>query len=438
MLASVRLVSFTVIGLVVKRVVSHAVVLLRLLVVAVLVVLRRLSTLGVARIAVIVFVINLIIAVVRLVVRCVMDAVRVRSPLVVGEVTFPVAVGWSHMIAVAEVETVLNSIARSVITVTGNTTVNDGINNTVLIRCHVVNRCKVRGSISGGICGVSVSQRCNDCGNLRRMVSNGSGHVMSWGSPWVNSGGSTTECRVVRGSIGRTTVSTAGCVRSVSEPGITLGNVVIGSAVLSLESSLGGVLSSVVRCTHLLGGHKGFIPTVLRSGVGIMVSIEVNLRVLVVRLHVVAHLPVLAGHVGNSGLIDTLNSLAGIGISAHVAVLVSNMLTKVTTAIGVSHIAINATMSVAVGAIGSVTHALVVAGKVTEARGVLVVSDDSALVRAGSDSLAEVSVADGAAHLVLSGNRVVLGVVVRAVLVLVSGVSVLTLPVTVLNILVGS
>ena len=58
MLASVRLVSFTVIGLVVKRVVSHAVVLLRLCVVAVLVVLRGLATLGVFRVAVIVLLVD--------------------------------------------------------------------------------------------------------------------------------------------------------------------------------------------------------------------------------------------------------------------------------------------------------------------------------------------------------------------------------------------
>ena len=58
MLAGVSVVSLAVVGLVVKRMVSHAVVLLRLCVVAVLVVLRRLATLGVLRVAVIVLLVD--------------------------------------------------------------------------------------------------------------------------------------------------------------------------------------------------------------------------------------------------------------------------------------------------------------------------------------------------------------------------------------------
>ena len=58
MLAGVSVVSLAVVGLVVKRMVSHAVVLLRLCVVAVLVVLRGLATLGVFRVAVIVLLVD--------------------------------------------------------------------------------------------------------------------------------------------------------------------------------------------------------------------------------------------------------------------------------------------------------------------------------------------------------------------------------------------
>ena len=50
--------SLAVVGLVVKRMVSHSVVLLRLCVVSVLVVLRGLATLGVFRVAVIVLLVD--------------------------------------------------------------------------------------------------------------------------------------------------------------------------------------------------------------------------------------------------------------------------------------------------------------------------------------------------------------------------------------------
>ena len=104
----------------------------------------------------------------------------------------------------------------------------------------------------------------------------------------------------------------------------------------------------------------------LRSGVGIVVSIEVNLRVLVVRLQVVAHLPVLTWHVGNLALVDALDKLASVAINAHVAVLASNMLTWVVTTIGVSVIAVHASVSIAIDAVGTGTVALVVAAEAAE------------------------------------------------------------------------
>lgn len=59
------------------------------------------------------------------------------------------------------------------------------------------------------------------------------------------------------------------------------------------------------------------------------------------------------------------------------------------------------------------------------------ISDKRTLVRARSDSFAEVSVLNWAAELVLSGNRIVLSVVRRRVLVLVDWLVVLVFPLSV-------
>lgn len=186
------------------------------------------------------------------------------------------------------------------------------------------------------------------------MLNNG---VVSRGGPWVNK----STMAGVTGSV----IDTADTGSGSTSPGIN-GASRVKSLMLPLSSSCGNSLSSVSRSAHLLSCDERLIPRVLGSGVGIVVSIEVNLRVLVVRLQVVAHLPVLAWHVGNLALVDALDKLASVAINAHVAVLASNMLTGVVTAIGVSVITVHASVSIAIDAVGTGTVALVVAAEAAE------------------------------------------------------------------------
>ena len=331
---------------------------------------------AVARCAVISRVIVVSIAIIRLVVLGVVDTVGVGSPLIIVVVPVVVVHGGgvvrrTHVRAVCVCGTV-----TGVGVVVNDTSVHDWLNSVHSLAID----------IGDGVLNTDV-------------LNNG---VVSGSGPWVNK----STMASVTGSV----IDTADAGSGSTSPGVN-GASRVESLMLPLSSSSGNSLSSVSRSAHLLSSDERLIPGVLRSGVGIVVSIEVNLRVLVVRLQVVAHLPVLTWHVGNLALVDALDKLASVAINAHVAVLASNMLTGVVTTISVSVVAVHASVSIAVDTVGTGTMALEVAAEAAEGRRVLGISDKRTLVRARADSFAEVSVRNWAAELVLSGNWIVLSVV---------------------------
>jgi hypothetical protein len=105
--------------------------------------------------------------------------------------------------------------------------------------------------------------------------------------------------------------------------GVAVGVVAVGVAVISvhgivdnrgvdgLVDNIGDNLSVMDGSVGVLLGDDGFVPAVLGGDVSVVVGIEVNLRVSVLRLLVVAGLPVLGGDVGNLVLVDALDVALG-------------------------------------------------------------------------------------------------------------------------------
>ena len=183
----------------------------------------------------------------------------------------------------------------------------------------------------------------------------------------------------------------------------------VGVVVINLNIMDDGDVSLVV-------GNARLIPSVLGGNVRRVVSVEVNLRMGVVRLHVVAHLPVLLGNVSD-GVVSVVEV---VGISVTVAMAVAVGIT-VTVSVGITVVAVTVAVAAVVVAVAvSVAEAIALVVAAKEAvRVVRVVPLSTVLTNSG----VEVVVVGRATEVVLSRERHVLGVlVVRDVMVVADGV----------------
>jgi hypothetical protein len=335
------------------------------------------------------------VTIVGLVVGSVVDAVSVGGPLVSVVVTGP-CIGWSHVITV------------TVCVIRGNVAMHISVDTTV---------------DNGGSTASTIDARVG-AGTIwasKVVVNSGSSHVglgvnvMGLLGVDMSSGFMTVVANGVLslrpGVLGQ--VRSEGSVSSISST-ISTVNGTTGVDTFEFPLSGGSVNGlGIVHGTEVLHlDDLGLVPVVLGGNVSIVMSIEMDLRVLVVRLHVVAHLPVLTWNIGNGALVDTLDRLASLAIATHVAVLADNVLSGVLVTVSISMVAVVATVSITGVAVSASAESLVVTAKRAERWLVLGIGDKCALVAAGADGLAEVGVTNGVAKLVSGGNGIVLRVVV--------------------------
>jgi len=246
-----------------------------------------------------------LIAVVGLVARGVVHAVRVGSPVGIGVVGADdlMTVG-AAVLAVAVVTVGVSVLAseRGVVRVLGLDVV-DGFNNSGVAVGVLTNGGVAVGVLTNG--GVAVG-----------VLTNGGVAV-----------GVLTNGGVAVGVL--TNGGMAVGVVAVGVAVISVHGIVDNRGVDGLVDNIGDNLSVMDGSVGVLLGDDGFVPAVLGGDVSVVVGIEVNLRVSVLRLLVVAGLPVLGGDVGNLVLVDALDValgtvLAPAVLAGHVAAVLTS------------------------------------------------------------------------------------------------------------------
>ena len=370
LVVSVRGIVVSVVGLVFKIVVALVLVVLIVRVVGAEAVMAFVRThvtvligISVVRLAVISGDIVVLIAVIGLVMRGVVDTVRVRSPLSISVVAFISMTVSSMALTVSPGITVGVAVAVSAAVTLTSIAVALTVLSTVVrvLRLHVMDRLRMALVIE---------------------VTNG---------------------LVVNGLVDDGLV-----VDGLVDDGLVVR--LVGDFVLD-------VIIDAQRSVSDLVAHGGLVPMVLRGDVSIVMSVEVNLRVGVVRLLVVANFPVLLRHIGNGVAIKACNFavIAVLGPN----VLAGDMALGMAEAVGVVASAVE-TVALAVTLAMTVAVALAVALAVTLAITVAMVfvshvvtrsvSDTGLAVVVATNSRAEVLVGTWAAKVVLSGHGVMLTV----------------------------
>lgn len=367
LVVSVRGIVVSVVGLVFKIVVALVLVVLIVRVVGAEAVMAFVRThvtvligISVVRLAVIRGNIVVLIAVIGLVMRGVVDTVRVRSPLSISVVAFISMTVSSMALTVSPGITVGVAVAVSAAVTFTSIAVALTVLSTVVrvLRLHVMDRLRMALVIE---------------------VTNG---------------------LVVNGLVDDGLV-----VDGLVDDGLVVR--LVGDFVLD-------VIIDAQRSVSDLVAHGGLVPMVLRGDVSIVMSVEVNLRVGVVRLLVVANFPVLLRHIGNGVAIKACNFavIAVLGpdvLAGDMALGMAETVGVVASAVETVALAVTLAMTVAVAL--AVTLAITVAMVFVSHVVTRSVSDTGLAVVVATNGRAEVLVGTWAAKVVLSGHGVMLTVV---------------------------
>ena len=383
LVVSVRGIVVSVVGLVFKIVVALVLVVLIVRVVGAEAVMAFVRThvtvligISVVRLAVIRGNIVVLIAVIGLVMRGVVDTVRVRSPLSISVVAF--------------ISMTVSSMAL---------TVSPGITVGVAV------------AVSAAVTFTSIAVALTVLSTVVRVLRL---HVM-------DRLGMALVIEVTNGLVVNGLVDDGLVVDGLVDDGLVVR--LVGDFVLD-------VIIDAQRSVSDLVAHGGLVPMVLRGDVSIVMSVEVNLRVGVVRLLVVANFPVLLRHIGNGVAIKACNFavIAVLGpdvLAGDMALGMAETVGVVASAVETVALAVTLAMTVAVAlAVAlAVTLAMTVAVALAVALAITVamvfvshvvtrsVSDTGLAVVVATNGRAEVLVGTWAAKVVLSGHGVMLTVV---------------------------
>ena len=367
LVVSVRGIVVSVVGLVFKIVVALVLVVLIVRVVGAEAVMAFVRThvtvligISVVRLAVIRGNIVVLIAVIGLVMRGVVDTVRVRSPLSISVVAF--------------ISMTVSSMAL---------TVSPGITVGVAV------------AVSAAVTFTSIAVALTVLSTVVRVLRL---HVM-------DRLGMALVIEVTNGLVVNGLVDDGLVVDGLVDDGLVVR--LVGDFVLD-------VIIDAQRSVSDLVAHGGLVPMVLRGDVSIVMSVEVNLRVGVVRLLVVANFPVLLRHIGNGVAIKACNFavIAVLGpdvLAGDMALGMAETVGVVASAVETVALAVTLAMTVAVAlAVAlAITVAMVFVSHVVTRS----VSDTGLAVVVATNGRAEVLVGTWAAKVVLSGHGVMLTVV---------------------------